>query len=500
MQDIVKDFSGVRALDHVSFELRAGEVHVLLGENGAGKSTLIKILGGVVAPTSGVLTVHGKTYTALTPARARELGIGIIHQELSLVPTLSVAENVFLGRLPTRRAAGFSWVDYSTLYRRTEQELRRFRLDVDPHTPVHKLGLAMQQMVEIVKALSLGARIVVMDEPTSALTDREAGELFEVIARLKRESVSIIYISHRLREVKTIGDRVTVLKDGTVVGTRDVKDVDEDELVQMMVGRKIVRTRQVRQGRRGSEVLRVENLTAPGVCDVSFSVHAGEIVGMAGIVGAGRTEIARAIVGDLGPRRGQVFIDGVPVSIHSPLDALRCGIGLIPESRREQGLVLQFSVSQNLTLPALQLGAGLVSRTGFTLRSAERRLAESTAAHLAIKSGSVQERVDRLSGGNQQKVVIGKWLFLNTKVLIFDEPTRGVDIGAKAEIHRIIMDLAGQGRAILLISSEMPELLSVCDRILVVYEGRITGEFPGQASEEELVYACVTGRRRDQEG
>ncbi|HHW15299.1 MAG TPA: sugar ABC transporter ATP-binding protein [Firmicutes bacterium] len=491
LSHVTKRFPGVAALSDVSFDLRHGEVHVLVGENGAGKSTLINILGGIVQPDQGTITVRGKEFKALTPALSQELGIGIIHQELAVVPQLSVAENVFLGRLPKRGALRIDWKELNA---QAEQSLKSFGVDIDPTVAVGKLSVALQQVVEITKVLALKGDVIVMDEPTSALTSREVQELFRIVEELKRRGVSIIYISHRLEEVKRLGDRMTVLKDGRVVGTRNVAEVEIDEIVRMMVGREVKRTRRDGSQRAlGAEVLRVEGLSTPSkVKNVSFTVRAGEIVGFAGIVGAGRTEIVRAIFGAEAGATGRVWISGKPVEIRLPLAAIKSGIALIPEDRRCEGLILGFPVRTNISLPRLQKsGQWLIKR------KTEREQAEEARRQLGIKTPHVEQAVGLLSGGNQQKVVVGKWLHVDAKVLIFDEPTRGVDVGAKAEIQELIKRFAAEGKAVLIVSSELPELLSVCDRILVIFDGRVVNELNGaEATEEDIVYSATTGLRR----
>lgn len=491
LSHITKRFPGVAALSDVSFDLRRGEVHVLVGENGAGKSTLINILGGIVQPDQGTIAVKGREFKTLTPALSQELGIGIIHQELAVVPQLSVAENVFLGRLPKRGAIRVNWKELNA---RAASSLRSFGMDIDPTTTVGDLSVALQQVVEITKVLAMNADVMVMDEPTSALTSREVQELFRIVAELKQRGVSIIYISHRLDEVKRLGDRVTVLKDGRVVGTREVAEVEIDEIVRMMVGREVTRTRRDDSQRSfGAEALRVEGLSTPAkVKNVSFSVRAGEIVGIAGIVGAGRTEIVRAIFGAEPGATGQVWVNGSLTEIRSPLAAIKTGIALIPEDRRQEGLILDFPIRLNISLPRLQ-------KTGQWLirRKAERTQAEEACRELNIKTPHVDQTVGLLSGGNQQKVVVGKWLHVDAKVLIFDEPTRGVDVGAKAEIQQLIQEFAAGGKAVIIVSSELPELLNVCDRILVVFDGHVVNELSGaEATEEDIVYSATTGLRR----
>lgn len=487
---ISKRFPGVTALSDVSLDLYPGEIHVLVGENGAGKSTLINILGGIEQPDQGVITVKGREYKTLTPGLSQELGIGIIHQELAVVPQLSLAENVFLGRLPTR---GSSRIDWERLNKDAAASLESFGVRVSPTTLVRDVSVAYQQVVEISKVLAMNSDIIVMDEPTSSLTSREVSELFRIVAELKRRGCSIIYISHRLEEVKRLGDRVTVLKDGQVVGTRPAAEVSVDELVRMMVGRRVVRERRKRTWELGDEALRVKDLATPGkVRDVSFSVRAGEILGIAGIVGAGRSEIIRAIFGAEPGATGEIHIGGRPVRVRSPQEAIKHGLALIPEDRRQEGLITGFTMRVNIGLPWLQAKGGALIDA-----AQERARAEEARDQLSIKTPSVEQVVGNLSGGNQQKVVIGKWLGVDAKVLFFDEPTRGIDVGAKAEVQQLICDFAAQGKAIVIVSSELSELLACCDRILVIYDGRVVSELPGdKATEEDVVYSATTGLRR----
>lgn len=490
LKQISKRFPGVQALSDVNLTLYPGEVHILLGENGAGKSTLINVLGGIVSPDSGTIIIRGKEYQSLTPALSQSLGIAIIHQELAVVPQLTVAENIFLGRQPAKNRLAIDW-------KRMKDEARKvlgiFGVDLDPSTLVRDLSVAHQQVVEISKALAQKADIIVMDEPTSALTKREVEDLFSIIEKLKKSGYAIVYISHRLDEVKRLGDRVTVLKDGHYVGTRMVADVTVDDMVRMMVGRDVRLTRRTNRPRLGHEALRVENLTTPNkLKGISFSVRAGEVVGLAGIVGAGRSEVAKAIFGAEPGATGSLFIDGRPVTIRSPLEAIQQGIAFVPEDRRREGLIVQFPIRTNISLPWNQkMGKFLLNH------KKERMLSEGAVRDLSIKTPSIDQIAGNLSGGNQQKVVIGKWLELDAKVIIFDEPTRGVDIGAKAEIAELISRFASQGKAVIVISSELPELLALCDRILVLYEGQLANEIPGElATEEDIVYSATTGLRR----
>lgn len=491
LESISKSFPGVKALSDVSFDLYAGEVHALVGENGAGKSTLMNILGGILQPESGAVVIRGQSYQELTPAMARELGVAIIHQELSLVPQLSIAENICLGDLPTTSTG---LVDWPEMRRRAEQALLPFGLRADVMTPVSRLSMANRQVVEISRCLARNADIIVMDEPTSSLTSNEVDELFRIILDLRSGGKSIVYISHRLEELRRVGDRVTVLKDGSSVGTRTVADVSAEDLVRMMVGRDIVANPSLRAPTTGSsERLRVEHLQwGDKVRDVSFAVRAGEVVGLGGVVGAGRTEIARVIFGAAPDSSGKLFLDGQETQVNSPRDAVRAGIALVPEDRRGEGLVTKFSILTNVTMAYIQ--KSLSWRADSAL---ERRLAFGAVKTLSVRTPSISQVVGNLSGGNQQKVVIGKWLDTDARVMIFDEPTRGVDVGAKQEINRIIRSFASKGVAVLLISSELPQLLAVSDRVLVIYDGEIVDELVGdRLTEEDVVYGATTGKGR----
>ncbi|HET9334059.1 MAG TPA: sugar ABC transporter ATP-binding protein [Gemmatimonadota bacterium] len=487
MFGIRKAFPGVVALDGVDLEVRAGEVHVLLGENGAGKSTLMKVLSGAHVMDAGRIELAGSEVAISGPRHARDLGIGIIYQELALVPDLSAAENVFLGREP-RRGPGL--VDRGAMVAASRRILQTLGASFDPGLPVRVLSIAQRQLVEVARALSLEARILVMDEPTSALTERETGALFATIRRLTSQGVAVIYISHRLDEIFEIGDRVTVLRDGRRVATREVDGADRRELVRLMADREIDERVPRPAARRGDELLRVEGLGRHGVLhDVSFRVHAGEIVGFAGLLGSGRTEVARAIFGIDPHDAGRVFMRGRPARISSPRDAIRAGIGLLTEDRKRQGLVLELSIRENIVLPVL----GSMSRFGIVSRRMERERASKHAAGLRIKTPSLEQVVLNLSGGNQQKVVLAKWLACEVDVLILDEPTRGIDVGSKQEVYQLIHRLASEGVGIVLISSELPEIVGLADRILVMRAGRVVAELSGDEASQESVLAHAVG-------
>ncbi|WP_330180330.1 sugar ABC transporter ATP-binding protein [Nocardia sp. NBC_01503] len=465
-----KRYPGVTALDGVDLSVTAGEIHVLIGENGAGKSTLVKCLAGVERPDAGRMVLGGADHRPASAADALHAGIQVVHQELALMPALTVAENLFLQRMPRR----FGVVDRRAMRRRAEGLLEQVGLEVSPDTPVGRLGIAQMQLVEIAKALSTECRLLIMDEPTATLTPRETATLFKVMRRLKHEGVAIIFISHHLDEIFEIGDRVTVLRNGTSVAAREIGDIDIPGLVRMMVGRDLAAEYPPVTARpTGDELLGVRDLRVTARApSVSFSVRAGEVVGVAGLVGSGRTEAMRAIFGADRPAAGTVSVRGEPAHIKNPRDAVRHGISLLTEDRKSQGLVLDLSIAANLSLAGLDR----VSRTGLLRRRAEIASARELSSRLRIKASGPEQSVRSLSGGNQQKVVLGRWLAADADLLIVDEPTRGIDVGARYEIHQLLLDLATVGKGVLVVSSDLSELTGICDRILVFSAGRITGE------------------------
>jgi ribose transport system ATP-binding protein len=486
MRGIVKSFPGVRALRDVDLELHRGEVLALLGENGAGKSTLIKVLAGAHAPDAGSIYLNGQAMHFTRPLEARQAGIAVIYQEFNLVPSLTAIENIFLGQEPAR--AGF--VRRGEERRRAAEVFARVGVAVEADAPCRELSVAQQQVVEIARALAFDARIVVMDEPSATLTPQEVERLFVIIRDLRSKGIGIIYISHRLEEVFAIADRVLVLRDGEAIDCRAVGDVTRDELIRLMVGRRLEEEFPRRQVAIGPPRLVVRGLTRGNkVRAVSFEVRRGEVVGLTGLVGAGRTETARLIFGADRKESGTVELDGRLLDIRSPRDAIRAGIALLTEDRKGQGLVLAQSVRENFALPNLERFSSL----GFIRRRAERQALARHIETLRIRLASPEQPARNLSGGNQQKVVLAKWLERNCEVLLFDEPTRGIDVGAKVEIYRLINDLAAAGKAILLISSELPEVLGMSDRILVMHEGRLTGEITevGRATQEDILRLAV---------
>ena len=487
MRGIRKAFPGVVALDGVDLTLQAGDVHMLLGENGAGKSTLMKILGGAYRKDAGDIRLNGQAVEIDGPRTARDLGIRVIYQELNLVPHLSVAENIFLGALPTRWGGV---VDWPTLADRTSTLLADLGLTLDPRAPVGRLGLAQRQMVEIAKALgSPGTTILVMDEPTSALTSREVTQLFALIERLASRGVSVVYITHRMDEVFRIGRRITVMRDGRHVTTRAIDQVDVPQLVRLMANRDLSEHFPKVRIERGAELLRADRLNVGGVLsDISFSLHAGEVLGISGLLGAGRTELARVIAGADRFDDGRLLVDGRETRFRKPADAIALGIGLLPEDRKAQGLVPGLTVARNIALPH----GRRLARLGVLSRRCEADLAAPITLELRVKATATQA-VRLLSGGNQQKVVLGKWLAGAGRVFIFDEPTRGVDVGAKVEIYHLMNRLTARGAGIIMISSELPELLGMSDRILVMHRGRIHAELAAADATEERVLSAALG-------
>ena len=488
MRNISKQYPGVRALDDVSLSVEVGEIHALLGENGAGKSTMMKILAGAQSKDGGEILLNGVPVHIDSPQKAMSLGISIIYQEFNLVPYLSAGENIYLGREPRAAIPGF--VDFKKLYADAQEVLDKLGVKIDARAPVNTLSVAGQQMVEIAKATSKKSKIIVMDEPSATLTDHELRALFRLMLQLKSEGVSIVYISHRLEEIVEVCDRATIMRDGHHVATRDVKDLTREEIIKLMVGRELKDAIPKVAAEQGEIALEVKHLTRKGVLhDISFTVRKGEVLGIAGLVGAGRTETARVIFGADPMDSGSIEIFGQPVRIKSPQDAIKHGIGLVTEDRKQQGLVLGMVVRENTTLANLDF----LSSLGFIKRGEERNVAEKYKTDLAIKTPTIEQTVHNLSGGNQQKVVLAKWLFTGSKILIFDEPTRGIDVGAKAEIYKLMNELAKNGVAIIMISSELPEVLGMSDRIIVMHEGRLTGELSRADATQEKIMHLATG-------
>jgi ribose transport system ATP-binding protein len=487
LHGIAKHFPGVQALSDVAFDLRPGEVHALMGENGAGKSTLIKILCGVQPPDAGEILLDGVPVTITSPVHAYALGISPVHQELHFEPYLSVAENIFLGRQPTNRCG---LIDHRRLLNEARRVLGELGVAIDPQALVGRLSIAERQVIAIARAVSMRARIMIFDEPTSSLSRREADLLMAMIRRLRDQGIGILYVSHRMEEIFDLCDRVTVLRDGRYVATRDVAATNMGELVRMIVGRDLESPGARIAVAAGAVVLEVRHLSKRGLLrDISFALRRGEIVGLSGLVGAGRTELARTIFCDLLADAGEVRIDGQPFHGRHPRQAIAAGIGLVPEDRKEQGLVTSLSVMANISMARL----GSLTRLGVLSGVRERRLVRDYVERLAIRTPSLEQKAMYLSGGNQQRVVIAKWLATQSKVLIVDEPTRGVDVGAKAEIHNLLRALAAGGMAILMISSDMPEILAVSDRVLVMHRGRLAGELSAAAATQEAIMNYAMG-------
>jgi ribose transport system ATP-binding protein len=485
LRGVSKHFPGVMALQSVSLDVARGEAHVLLGENGAGKSTLINLLAGIYAADAGNITFDGRPYRPRTPTDAYRAGIRVVHQELNLLSHLTVAENLLFENLPQRHGL----VNYVEMNRRAAALLKQVGLDIPPTIPVERLGVAQTQLVEIAKALCHESKLLILDEPTATLTSKEIERLFGILRQLKANNVTIIYISHRLHEIFEIGDCVTVLRDGRVVATRPLAGLTIAEIVRMMVGHSIKAEHMFREDVQvGDEVLRVEGLQrSASAPEVSFSVRRGEIVGVAGLVGSGRTEAMRAVFGADPRSAGRIFVDGAPVAIASPQDAVRHGLSLLTEDRKNQGLLLGLSCVENITITDL----AKVSHLGLLRRSAEQSAASALVDDLHIKTPSLFQAVRNFSGGNQQKVVIAKWLFRGAKVLICDEPTRGIDVGAKQEIYELLWELAAAGRGIIFVSSDLPELIGICHRIIVFANGRIVGEVPRARFDQQRILSLA---------
>ncbi|MER8001400.1 sugar ABC transporter ATP-binding protein [Streptomyces sp. NPDC095613] len=488
LKDVSKSFGAVRALRDVSLQLLPGEAHALAGENGAGKSTLIKTLAGVHRPDSGEVLVDGEPVVFHGPADARDAGIAVIYQEPTLFPDLSIAENIFMGRQP-RRSLGR--IDRRAVRETTAALMKRLGVELDPDRPARGLSIADQQIVEIAKALSFEARVLIMDEPTAALTGSETARLFSVVRTLRAEGAAVLFISHRLEEIFELCRRVTILRDGRWISSRPLAGLTEDDLVRAMVGRDLGELYPKQGTDVGETALSVRRLTREGVFrDVSFDVRRGEIVALAGLVGAGRSEVAQAVFGVDRADAGEVLVNGRALPAGSPTAAMAAGLALVPEDRRQRGLVMDMSIERNIALT----GLGRLGRGGLVRRALERGRAADWAVRLQLKYNRLADPVGVLSGGNQQKVVLAKWLATEPVVLIVDEPTRGIDVGTKAEVHRLLSSLAAEGLAVLMISSDLPEVLGMADRVLVMHEGRLTAEIPRSEATEESVMTAATGR------
>ena len=487
MRGIDKSFGGNAVLKEAGFLLDHGEIHALMGENGAGKSTLMKILTGVYTKDAGQVIVDGQEVCYKNPQEAEKAGIVFIHQELNVLFDLTVEENMFLGKEIHGR---FGVCDKKAMRAEVRKILDRLGVSIDPQQRMSELSVGQQQMIEIAKALMVDAKVIIMDEPTAALTQSETEVLFQVVRSLKEKGVSIVYISHRMEEIFELCDRITVLRDGSYIDTKRIQDTDMNDVVKMMIGREIGERSPIREASIGEVVFKVEGLTCPGVFkDVSFEVHAGEVLGVSGLMGAGRTEIMQAIFGNMPHVTGKLFLNGEEIHNHNPGQAMKNGIGFITEDRKTEGLMLEESIRKNISLANL----GRISRRGVLRKKEERELVQKGIEELHIKCFGPEHECGRLSGGNQQKVVFAKWIYTDPKVLILDEPTRGVDIGAKKEIYNIINDLAAKGVAIIMVSSELPEVLGMADRIMVVREGLVRGILSKEEADQENIMILATG-------
>ena len=488
LKNVTKEYPGVVALDHMNLEVYPGEVHALMGENGAGKSTLIKVVSGAIKPNGGTILYEGKEYDSMTPALSKKLGIGVIYQEFNLVPDLSVAENIFLGQKLT---SGFS-INRKLMNQRAKELMDSFGIDIDVTKDVKSLTVAYQQLVEITKTISSNVKVLIMDEPSAPLTNREIDAMFGIVRKLKAQGVAIIYISHRMEEIFALADRITVMRDGKYVGTKMASEIDNNGLIKMMVGRDLDEQYPTVEKEIGEVALEVNRLCTDALLkDISFQVHKGEILGLAGLVGAGRTETARAIFGADSKSSGEIRIHGKTVQIHSPKDAIKDGIALIPEDRKKHGALLEMTIRDNISFIAVKS----ISKAGFVDWNADKNMAEKYIKELSIKTPSMEQLTRNLSGGNQQKVVLAKSLASNSDIIIFDEPTRGIDVGAKKEIYVLMNELAKKGMAIIMISSEMQELLGMSDRIIVMHEGEMMGELKKEDATQEKILELASGIR-----
>lgn len=490
MKGITKRFPGTTALKDISMSVYEGEVHAIMGENGAGKSTLMNIISGVLQADEGTIVMNGQEVHFASPRDAQNSCIGFVHQELSLCSHLSVAENIFMGRLPVNNA---NIIRHNQLFKETEKLLGLFNTHISPFEKVSNLNVAEQQVIEIIKALSLNCKVLILDEPTSSLTEAETESLFKIIRDIKKKGISVLYISHRMSEIFEICDRVTVLRDGAYIGTMSTKDPDcsPKHIINMMVGRNIDNLYPAKSTKRGAELLKVENLTKKGLFeDISFSLYQGEILGFSGLVGAGRTEVARAICGIDPKDEGRIFLGGREVKINCYGDAIRAGIAYVSEDRKSEGLFLRMNIKENIVAGNLEN-----IREGIVLNfKKEEEIANTYVRKLNVKASSVNQKVNSLSGGNQQKVMIAKWLSIHPQIIILDEPTRGIDVGAKSEIHKLLRELCDQGVGVIVISSELPEIIGMCDRVLIMHEGLAKGEVTKDEINEKNIISLASGQ------
>ena len=479
LKNITKLYPGVKALNHVNLSFRRGEIHALVGENGAGKSTLIKTITGAIAPTEGEVIVNGHTFQGLTPALSRENGIAAVYQEFALVPVLDVTENIFMGEY-IRKGPFF---DKKAMRSRAKTLLDSLNIEINPDEKVADLTTGYQQIVEIAKAISKNAQILIMDEPSAPLTNNEVEAMFRIVRRVKQQGMTVIYISHRMEEIFQLADRVSVLRDGTYICTKNIQDTDKDDLIKLMVGRTLKESYPLRNFIKDETVLEVKNLSGNGVKNISFQLKKGEILGLGGLVGAGRTELAELLFGSAKIRSGEIYLHGNRMIPRSPKDSIGAGISLVPEDRKNQGLVLDMSVRDNLCMASMKK----LSKNGMLSSKKAERFSEEYVEALRIKTPGIMQKVKNLSGGNQQKVVLGKWMGNQPEILIFDEPTRGIDVGAKQEIYKLMTSLVEEGKSIIMISSEMEELLGMSDRIIVFSKGRLVGTLAKEEFSQEKV-------------
>ena len=487
MENVSKSFGGIKALKNVSFKVAPGEIHALVGENGAGKSTLMKILSGAYQKDGGSIKIDGKPVDINSPKKGKDCGIGIVYQEFELAPDLSVAENILMSSMGNR----FGIINWKKLNERALEIIRKLGFDLDPGSIVKDLNVAYQQVVEISKALAGNAKTLILDEPTAVLTPEESKTLFEMLYRLKEQNVSIVYISHRMEEVFQIADSITTMRDGAVTGTNRKDETDIDKTIELMIGRKLSAMFPPRESVVGEEVFSIKGLTkAQKYEDVSFSVKKGEVLGIAGLVGSGRSEVAMSVFGADKPDSGEIRLSGKAVNIWSPGEAVKKGIGLIPENRKEQGLILPMTVKENSTMPAFKK---IINSIGIIKRGVEKGMVEDIVERLAIRTDGINSAVETLSGGNQQKVVVAKWVSADSKVVFFDEPTRGVDVGAKVEIYSLINEFAKSGKGVIMISSEILEIIGMCDRVIVFSGGKISGELSKDEMNEINIMKLAVG-------
>ena len=485
MKDIDKSFPGVHALDHVNFEVKRGEVHALMGENGAGKSTLMKVLTGIYQKDSGSITYKGQETEFHNTKEAQDAGVVIVHQELNMVGDLTVAQNIFIGREPKK---GFS-IDDKKMIEDSKKLFQELNIEIDPREKMNNLTVGKQQMCEIAKAISHKAEVIIFDEPSAALTEKEIADLFEIIRDLRKKGLGIVYISHRMEEIFTICDRVSVFRDGQYIQTMNVRDTNVDELIRIMVNRELGEQYPCKNYKKGKKVLEIKNFNTSILKNVSLEAYEGEILGLAGLVGAGRTETARALFGADKLISGEIYLRGKKIKISSPRDAIKNGIGLIPEDRKKQGVLLGLSIRHNISFANL----GKIKKNNIISMSEDIKASKKYIEALEIKTPSEEQLAGLLSGGNQQKVVLAKWLFRNSDILIFDEPTRGIDVGAKQEIYKLMVDLVTQGKVIIMISSDMPELIGMSDRIIVMHKGEIKGSLTREEFSQETILSLASG-------